>query len=192
MPGPKPKYSIQLLDNQIIALQHLVRSHKVPQAQVMRARIVLAAHEHPEWSNQQIAYEVGCADRIVLKWRKRWVETQCLEDLPRPGTPKHFFPEVRAQATALACSLPKEHGRASSRWSLAEIIAQLIALEAVVSLAPSTLWRWLTSEKLKPWRYHNWQHILHPQAFLEWARPVLEVYAHAQQMLREGVWAVCG
>lgn len=98
---------------------------------------------------------------------------------------------MRAQATALACSLPKDHARALSRWSLAELIAQLIALEAVVSLAPSTLWRWLVAEKLKPWRYHNWQHILDPQAFLERARPVLEVYAHAKQLLLDGVWAVC-
>ena len=92
MPDPKPKYAIQLLDNQIAALTQLVRSLKHAQAQVMRAKIVLAAHEHPEWSNQQIAHQVGCADRIVRKWRRRWVETQCLEDLPRPGAPKHFSP----------------------------------------------------------------------------------------------------
>lgn len=92
MPGPKPKYVIQLLDNQIAALKQLVRSHKAAQAQVMRAKIVLAAYEHPEWSNQQIAHQVGCADRIVRKWRRRWAETQCLEDLPRPGAPKHFSP----------------------------------------------------------------------------------------------------
>ncbi len=72
-----------------------------------------------------------------------------------------------------------------------EIVAQLITLEAVVSLTPSTIWRWLASEKLKPWRYHNWQHILDPRAFLERARPVLEVSAHAKQLLKEGIWAVC-
>jgi transposase len=92
MPGPKPKNVIQLLDNQIAALQCLIRSHKAAQAQVMRAKIVLAAYEHPEWSNQQIAHKVGCTDRIVRKWRRRWVETHCLEDLPRPGAPKHFSP----------------------------------------------------------------------------------------------------
>jgi hypothetical protein len=108
------------------------------------------------------------------------------------GSSQTFFPRgAVTQATALACSLPKDHGRALSRWSLAELIVQLIALEAVVSLAPSTLWRWLTGEKLKPWRYHNWQHILDPQAFSERARPVLEVYLHAKQLLQEGIWAVC-
>jgi hypothetical protein len=127
-----------------------------------------------------------CVNGVNAGWKRSvW------KIFPVRGLPNIFPPEVRAQATALACSLPKDHGRALSRWSLAEIIAQLTDLEAVVSLAPSTLWRWLTSEKIKPWRYQNWQHILNPQAFLERARPVLEVYMHAQQLLRDGVWAVC-
>ena len=92
MRGPKPKYRIQLLDNQIAELRHLVNSRKAPQGQVLRARIILAAAEHPEWSNQEIARRVGCTDRAVRKWRRRWAETQSLEDLPRPGAPKRFSP----------------------------------------------------------------------------------------------------
>ena len=105
--------------------------------------------------------------------------------------PSVFPPEVRAQATALACSLPKEQGRALSRWSLAEIAAQMVSLGMVLSLATSTVWRWLAAEKIKPWRYHNWQHILDPQAFLERARPVLRLYEQAKQLLQEGIWVVC-
>ena len=52
MKGPKPKYKIQLLDNEITELRKLVRSHNSPHVKVMRARIVLDAREHPEWSNQ--------------------------------------------------------------------------------------------------------------------------------------------
>lgn len=92
MRGPKPKYQIQLLDNQIAQLRQLVNSRKAPQGQVIRARIILAAAEHPEWSNQEIAGSVGCTDRAVRKWRRRWVETQSLEELPRPGAPKRFSP----------------------------------------------------------------------------------------------------
>jgi len=92
MRGPKPKYPIQLLDNQIAELRQLIGSRKAPQGKVMRARILLAAHEHPEWSNQEIAREVGCTDRAVRKWRQRWTATHSLEDLPRPGAPKHFSP----------------------------------------------------------------------------------------------------
>jgi ribosome-binding protein aMBF1 (putative translation factor) len=92
MPGPKPRYPIKLLDNQIAELRRLVNARKTSQVKVMRAKIILHAHEHPEWSNQEIAAQIGCSDRVVRKWRRRWVETQSLEDLPRPGAPRRFSP----------------------------------------------------------------------------------------------------
>jgi transposase len=92
-----------------------------------------------------------------------------------------FPPEVRAQATALACSRPREEGVSLARWSNAEIAQRLVALGIVVQIAVSTVGRWLAAEKIKPWRYHNWQHILDPQAFLERARPVLELYNHVKE-----------
>ena len=92
MRGPKPKYPIQLFDNEITELRQLVNSRKASQGKAMRARIILAAHEHPEWSNQQIAQVVGCSDRAVRTWRRRWVECKSLDDLLRPGAPKRFSP----------------------------------------------------------------------------------------------------
>jgi len=90
MSGPKPKYKIQLLENEISELRQLINARNSPQGKVMRARIVLAAHEHPEWSNQQIAAHVGCTDRAVRKWRRRWSECKSVDDLPKPGRPKRF------------------------------------------------------------------------------------------------------
>ena len=92
MRGPKPNYPIQLLENEISALRQLIQARNSPQVKVMRACIVLAAHEHPEWSNQQIAAHVGCSDRAVRKWRRRWTESKSLDDLPRPGAPRRFSP----------------------------------------------------------------------------------------------------
>jgi len=77
------------------------------------------------------------------------------------------------------------------RWSYAEIARRLVALGLVVSIAVSTIARWLAAEKLKPWRYHTWQHILDPRAFLERARPILNLYRKAQALWEEGVWVVC-
>jgi hypothetical protein len=91
---------------------------------------------------------------------------------------------------ALACSLPKEKGIALSRWSLAEIVKRLLMWHIAVTLSKSTVWRWLQTDTLKPWRFHSWQHILDPQKFLERARPVLEVSAKAVELLRNGIWAV--
>ena len=78
-----------------------------------------------------------------------------------------------------------------ARWSNAEIARRLIALGMVVSIAVSTVGRWLASEKIRPWRYHSWQHILDPEAFLERARPVLKLYEEAKELLKRGIWVVC-
>jgi len=102
-----------------------------------------------------------------------------------------FPPEARAEATALACSRPQEKGKPFARWSNAEIARMLVALGVVMHIAASTVGRWLAAEKIRPWRFHNWQHILDPQVFLERARPVLELYNHAQEWLAQGVWIVC-
>ena len=78
-----------------------------------------------------------------------------------------------------------------ARWSYAEIAARLVTLGLVVSIATSTVARWLSAEKLKPWRYRLWQQIVEPEAFLERARPVLWLYQHAKLLLERGIWLVC-
>lgn len=92
MRGPKPKYAIELTTEEEQELRKLANSHTAPYRKVIRARILLSAYDHPEWSNQQIAREAGCTDRTVRKWRKRWAETKSIEDLPRPGAPRRFAP----------------------------------------------------------------------------------------------------
>ena len=101
--GPEPKYRIVLTTEQEQSLRQLINSRKAAQGQVLRARIIVTAHDHPDWSNQQIARTVGCTDRAVRKWRRRWNETQNLADLPRPGAPRRFSP--RGQSSNHAASL---------------------------------------------------------------------------------------
>ena len=78
-----------------------------------------------------------------------------------------------------------------ARWSNAEIARRLVALGLVVQIAASTVGRWLAAERIRPWCYHTWQHILDPQAFLERARPVLQLYEQARELLKKGFWVVC-
>jgi transposase len=101
-----------------------------------------------------------------------------------------FPPEVRAQATAVACSQPQAEGVPLARWSYAEIAQRLVALGVVVSIATSTIGRWLRAERIKPWRYHLWQRVRDPR-FLELAKPVLRLYELAQVLYQAGVWVVC-
>jgi hypothetical protein len=90
--GPKPKYPIVLTPDEERPLRRLVAAHRSAQTQVLRAKVVLAAHGHPEWTNQQIAEAVGGTDRFVRKWCRRWVEHGSLNDLPRSGRPRVFSP----------------------------------------------------------------------------------------------------
>ncbi len=92
MRGPKPKYPIVLTTEEEQVFRRLVNSRKAPQGKAVRARILLAAHDHPDWSNQQIALEAGTVDRVVRHWRRRWSETRSIEDLPRSGRPRVFPP----------------------------------------------------------------------------------------------------
>lgn len=92
MSGPKPNYPINLTEEERKNLEQLVRAHKSEQRQAMRARILLSANAHPEWSNQQIAAFARTSDRIVRAWRQRWVTTHSIADAPRSGAPRHFSP----------------------------------------------------------------------------------------------------
>jgi DNA-directed RNA polymerase specialized sigma24 family protein len=92
MRGPKSTYAIQLKTEEVEQLHRILRAHHSSQTLVVRARIVLNVHEHPEWSAQQIAQRTGTSDRMVRKWRKRWLETHTLADAPRSGAPRHFSP----------------------------------------------------------------------------------------------------
>jgi transposase len=92
MRGPRPHYPIILTEEAAAQLHQRIRAHSTPQAQVLRARIVVTSSEQPTWSNTQIARNLGTSDRMVRKWRRRWVETQSLEDAPRSGAPRHFSP----------------------------------------------------------------------------------------------------
>lgn len=92
MPGPKPAYAIMLTDDDAAHLQHLIRAYTTPCALVVRAKIILTAAHHPDWTNQRIATTLATSDRLVRKWRCRWSQTHNLHDAPRPGAPRRFSP----------------------------------------------------------------------------------------------------
>src|SRR5260370_15843369 len=194
MSGPKPSYPIDLTDEEKKQLQKQVRACKTGQDQVVRAKLLVAANELPEWSNQEIAKAVGTTDRTVRKWRGRWVATHTIADAPRSGAPRRFGSEVRAAATALACSLPSQSEVPLSRWSRTSIArAVSLRLKQMGGPVPSarTVGRWLKAERLRPWRYHSWQHLHDLESFLLRAAPVLEALPQAKAFLAQGIWLVC-
>jgi hypothetical protein len=101
-----------------------------------------------------------------------------------------FPPQIRAQVTAIACSLPKQEQVPLSRWSRAELTRRVTQDKSLPSISKSTVGRWLKAERLRPWRYHAWQHIHDPASFLERARPVLQAYGEALALFHQGIWLV--
>jgi transposase len=155
------------------------------------AQIIVTAHAHPNWSSQQLAQSLGLNARLIRKWRRRWSETHSLHDAPRSGAPRRFSSEMRAQVTALACSLPRSHGVPLAHWSRVELARYVAHTPSLPEISPSTIGRWLAAEQIRPWRYHSWQHIQNPEAFLVRARPVLQLYEQATSLLEQGIWVIC-
>ena len=182
---------VHLTPQEVKQFLQLAQAHRSPQALARRARIVLTAHAHPTWSSKQMAQLLNLNDRLVRKWRRRWPESHSLKDAPRSGAPRRFSSEARAQVTALACSLPRSHGVPLAHWSRAELARQVTATPCLPDISARTIGRWLAAEQIRPWRYHTWQHIQNPEAFLERARPVLQLYERATALLQQGIWVVC-
>ena len=63
-----------------------------------------------------------------------------------------FPPEVRAQVTATACTLPRQTGVPLARWSRAEVARKVAAELSGHAPSASTVGRWLKAERLRPWR----------------------------------------
>ncbi len=183
--------SLQLAPYELSQLQRLVQAHRTPQAIAHRAHLIEVWHTHPDWNTKQMARASQHHESWVRKWRRRWNETHSLKDLPRPGAPRRFSSEARAQVTALACSLPRSHGIPLTHWSRAELARHAATVPTLPSISPRTIGRWLGEEQIRPWRFHSWQHIQDSETFLQRARPVLWLYEHARSLLQEGTWVVC-
>jgi hypothetical protein len=190
MPGPRPKYAITLTGEQEARLQQLSTCYMAPFAIVQRVQIILLAYRHPEWQNAAIAQQLGCGVSTVTRWRQRWQTTDALYDAPRAGTRRTFTPLQRAQVVALACSAPPQYGKPWQRWSGEKLAQVAVEQQIVAAIAPGTIRRWLRADKLKPWRYHSWQHSTDPQ-FIEKAVPVLDLYAQAPALQAQGELTVC-
>ena len=83
------------------------------------------------------------------------------------------------QVKALACELPYRRGLPLSRFSLADLRREVLAEGLVAEISGATLWRWLSQDALRPWRFRSW---IFPRdrAFLEKAGCILDLY--------EGFW----
>jgi hypothetical protein len=179
--GPKPSRRIRLTAPEYRELKRTSRLRSAPYAEVVRARILLRAYEHPDWSNVAIArawvVPTGpCASGAVGAGRGRRIRK-----LRGPGGPRFLPSAVRARVTALACTLPRDSGKPLSRWSAGELARAVIQRGIVSNISASTVKRWFRAEQIKPWPYRSGQQTTDPR-FLEKAIPILELYERAHEL----------
>jgi hypothetical protein len=94
----------------------------------------------------------------------------------RAAAPRRVFPpSVVVEVKALACELPKLHGKPLSRFSMAEIRRAVIERGLMAEISGTTLWRWLDRDAIRPWRYRSWIFPRDPK-FAEKAGRVLDLY----------------
>ncbi len=113
----------------------------------------------------------------IYKWRKRFYENRFpgLDEQPRGGAPARFSPSLVVQVKALACELPHRLGLPLSRLSIADIRQHVITQGLVAEISGATLWRWLSSDALRPWQHRSWLFPRDPD-FAAKAGRVLDLY----------------
>jgi hypothetical protein len=94
---------------------------------------------------------------------------------PAAGVKPAFPPSLVVHVKALACELPHRLGLPLSRLSIEEIRQQVIAQGLVAEISGATLWRWLSSDALRPWQHRSWVFPRDPN-FATKAGPILDLY----------------
>src|SRR6266481_575401 len=122
----------------------------------------------PNWTRLVRSSASGVSDLLSPEcpaWRLS------LEAGVRPAFP----PSLVVQVKALACELPHRLGLPLSRLSIEEIRQHVISQGLVAEISGATLWRWLSSDALRPWKHRSWIFPRDPN-FAAKAGPILDLY----------------
>ncbi|NJP05966.1 MAG: helix-turn-helix domain-containing protein [Chloroflexaceae bacterium] len=90
MRGRKKTYTVTFSDTEDQTIRATAASLSQPYRDVQRARALVMCADHPDWSDAQVAAQIGVSDRMVRAWRKRWCETRSIQEAPRSGRPRVF------------------------------------------------------------------------------------------------------
>jgi len=91
------------------------------------------------------------------------------------GVKPAFPPVSSSRFKALASELPHRLGLPLSRLSINEIRQHVISHGLVAEISGATLWRWLSTDALRPWQHRSWIFPRDPN-FAAKAGPVLDLY----------------
>jgi transposase len=183
---------IILSQNACTDLHALARAHSTPQSLSLRARIVLRAADIDTPTNLQIGRDLGCTNRTVGKWRRRFVALGLsgLQDAARSGRPRTIVSSTRVQVISVASALPTEQDRPVTRWTLAEIVATVLDALHTHTLSRSSVWRILHDIDLKPHQSAYWLNS-HDAHFDAKAHAICQLYIKALEAYQQGRLVIC-
>ena len=105
-----------------------------------------------------------------------WPDCLALRRSLEAGVKPAFPPSLVIQVKALACELPGTLGLPLSRLSIEELRQHVLSQGLVAEISGATLWRWLSSDALRPWQHRSWIFPRDPN-FADKAGPILDLYA---------------
>ena len=77
---------------------------------------------------------------------------------------------------ALACELPAKTDTPLARWQCPDLARAAVESGIVASISGTTIWRWLSTDAIKPWQHRSWIFPRDPDFATKAAR-VLDLYA---------------
>jgi hypothetical protein len=77
---------------------------------------------------------------------------------------------------ALACELPATSGRPLSRWQCPDLARAAVEQGIVASISGTAVWRWLSTDAIKPWQHRSWIFPRDPDFAVKAGR-ILDLYA---------------
>ncbi len=77
---------------------------------------------------------------------------------------------------ALACELPAKTDTPLARWQCPDLARAAVESGIVASISGTTIWRWLSSDAIKPWQHRSWIFPRDPDFGAKAAR-VLDLYS---------------
>jgi len=149
--------------------------------------MILRAAAVAQPTNLQIGREWGCANLTGGQWRRRYLGMGFagVQDARRTGRPRALAPPTRVQVLSVASTVPHDHERPVTRWTLNERVATLLEALAPDSISRSSLWRILHDVDLKP---HKSAYGLnsHAEDCDAKAQPIGQLYAQALEAYQQG------
>jgi len=152
------KYPVVLSVGAVTELKHFVSTGTHKSQEIIRARILLLAHEGQ--TDAAIIRSVGCSPSTALIIRKRLHERgswqAAVVDAPRTGQPPKLTEAHKAFVTATACSDPPP---GHAHWTIEALREELLKTYTELrSIGSESIRKILVASQLKPWREKNVVH----------------------------------